>query len=283
MAMVPTAVIVFREVLEAALVIGIVLAAARGLPRRGLWVSLGVAGGLLGAAVVAAFAGRISMALSGVGQEVFNAGVLLLAVVMLGWHNVWMTRHGRELAAQAATMGRDVRTGARPESVLAVVTGLAVLREGSEVVLFLYGIAAGAGSAGAGMLAGGAGGLLGGAAVGLALYLGLLRIPTRHLFAVTGWMILLLASGMAAQAAAYLVQAGLLPPLGSSLWDTSHLLSEGTLPGQVLHTLVGYVSRPDGIQLLVYAATLVTIGGLMLRMGRTEPRPSAPESAFGAD
>jgi high-affinity iron transporter len=262
--MIPTALIVFREVLEAALVVSIVLAASGGLPRRGLWVSTGIVAGLAGAAVVAAFAGEIAAALSGAGQEVFNAGVLVLAVVMLGWHNVWMNRHGRELARQAAEMGRAVRSGARPEYVLAVVSGLAVLREGSEVVLFLYGIAASAGTAGAGMLTGGALGLAAGTGLGVALYWGLLRMPTRHLFAVTGWMLLLLASGMAAQAAAFLVQAGLLPPLGAALWDTSGLLSEGTVIGQVLHTLVGYVSRPDGIQLLVYTLTLVTIGGLML-------------------
>jgi high-affinity iron transporter len=279
--MIPTALIVFREVLEAALVVSIVLAASGGLPRRGLWVSAGVGAGLLGAAVVAGFAGQIAAALSGVGQEVFNASVLLLAVVMLGWHNVWMTRHGRELALHARELGRAVRAGSEPRYVLAVVTGLAVLREGSEVVLFLYGIAASEGTAGVGMLSGGALGLLAGVALGAGLYLGLLQIPMRHLFAVTGWMLLLLASGMAAQAAAFLVQAGLLPPLGAALWDTSALLSERTIPGQVLHTLVGYVSRPDGIQLLVYAATLVIIGGLMLWMGRSEPRSgnAAGESA----
>ncbi|HKJ00693.1 MAG TPA: FTR1 family protein [bacterium] len=279
--MIPTALIVFREVLEAALVVSIVLAASGGLPRRGLWVSAGVGLGLVGAAVVAVFAGQIASALSGVGQEVFNASVLLLAVVMLGWHNVWMTRHGRELAQHAREMGRAVRTGTRPQYVLAIVTGLAVLREGSEVVLFLYGIAASAGSAGMGMLAGGGIGLLAGAGLGVGLYVGLLQIPMKHLFAVTGWMLLLLASGMAAQAASFLVQAGLLPPLGPALWDTSWLLSERTITGQVLHTLVGYVSRPDGVQLLVYAITLVTIGGLMLLSGRGDA--GAPKVAPQSD
>jgi high-affinity iron transporter len=280
--MIPAALIVFREVMEAALVVSIVLAASGGLPRRSWWVTAGIAGGLAGSGVVAAFAGQIAAALAGVGQEVFNAGVLALAVVMLGWHNVWMTRHGRELAEHARTLGREVRSGMRPHYVLAVVTGLAVLREGSEVVLFLYGIAAGMGSGAAGMLAGGALGLVGGVLLGAGLYLGLLRIPARHLFAVTGWMLLLLASGMAAQAAAFLVQAGLLPPLGTALWDTSWLLSEGTVPGQVFHTLVGYVSRPDGIQLLVYALTLIVIGGLMLRMGRDAPRGHGPEAGQSA-
>jgi high-affinity iron transporter len=103
---------------------------------------------------------------------------------------------------------------------------------------------------------------------GAALYLGLLRIPTGRLFTVTGWMILLLAAGMAAQGAGFLVQAGVLPPLGDTLWDTSDILSERSLVGQVLHTLVGYIAQPSGIQLVFYLATVLVIGVLMRLYGR---------------
>ena len=96
-------------------------------------------------------------------------------------------------------------------------------------------------------------------AVGAALYLGLLRIPPRRLFTVTSWMVLLLAAGMASQAAGYLVQADLLPPLGNAVWDTSVMLTEDSVLGKALHTLIGYVSRPEGIQILFYLATLLAI------------------------
>src|SRR5262249_50692387 len=101
------------------------------------------------------------------------------------------------------------------------------------------------------------------------------------LFAVTSWLILLLAAGMAAQAANYLVRAGLLPPLGRGLWDTSWLLSQDSLVGKLLHTLVGYVDRPSGIQLLAYIATLVIIGGALRLWGRpgASPRPPARATA----
>jgi high-affinity iron transporter len=258
-----TTLIVFREMLEAALIIGIVLAATRGARHRGLWVSIGVGAGLLGALLVAASADAIANAAAGVGQELLNATVLFLAVGMLGWHNIWMKRHGRELTAHMNAVGRGVLEGERPLYLLAVVVGIAVLREGSEVVLFLYGIAASTEGGTASMLSGGLVGLAGGATVGLAMYFGLLRIPTRHLFTVTAWLILLLAAGMAAQGAGYLVQAGLLPPLGAALWDTTRILSEHSVFGQIMHTLVGYIARPDGIQVLFYFATLLLIGGLM--------------------
>src|SRR5262245_23304139 len=127
-------VIVFREVLEAGLIIGIVLAATRGAPDRGAWVGLGVGLGVIGAGIVALFAEAISGAFEGSGQELLNAGVLAAAVVMLMWHNAWMARHGREIAAQMSAIGQAVVAGQRPMTVLAVVVGLAVLREGSEVV-----------------------------------------------------------------------------------------------------------------------------------------------------
>jgi high-affinity iron transporter len=257
--MLGTAIIVFREVLEAALIVGIVMAASSGAPGRGRWVSCGIAGGVVGAGLVAAFAASIAAAAAGIGQELLNAVILLLAVGMLGWHNIWMSRHGRELALTARAVGDAVISGSQPLYVLSIVVGLAVLREGSETVLFLYGIAAGGGIGTGSLLAGGALGLAGGAGTGAALYLGLLRIPQRRLFAVTGCMVLLLAAGMAAQAAGYLVQADLLPPLGDAVWDTSAVLTDNSVVGKALHTLIGYVARPDGIQILFYLATIFGI------------------------
>jgi high-affinity iron transporter len=266
--MAQTLIIVFREILEASLIVGIVLAATRGVPRRHAWISGGVGGGVLGALLVAGFAGEIAAALEGVGQEMFNASILFAAVIMLGWHNIWMSRHGRELAQNATRLGQEVRSGTRPLYALGLVVGIAVLREGSEVVLFLYGIAASSGSSAVGMAVGGALGLAAGVAAGAAIYFGLQVIPTRHLFSVTNWLILLLAAGMASQGAAFLVQAGFLPVLGNSIWDTSSLLSETSLFGQLLHVLAGYTARPEGIQLVFYLVTLVGIGTLMRLMGR---------------
>jgi high-affinity iron transporter len=261
--MLATLIIVFREVLEAGLVVGIVLAASRGVPRRGLWIAGGCAGGVLGALVVAGFASEIASAVEGVGQELFNATILFAAVCMLGWHNIWMSRHGRELAADATRIGREVLAGTRPLYALALVCGIAVLREGSEIVLFLYGIAASSGSSGASMLTGGALGVAAGAIAGAAIYYGLLTIPLRYLFGVTSWLILLLAAGMASQGAAFLAAADILPSLGNNLWDTSFILTEKGIGGQLLHVLTGYTARPAGIQLVFYVVTLLVIGSLM--------------------
>lgn len=272
--MLSTALIVFREVLEAALVVSIVLAATKGVANRGWWVSGGLVGGVLGAGLIAIFADVISSLASGMGQEVFNACVMFIAVVMLAWHSIWMGKHSREMAQQISAVGKAVAAGSRSLTGLAVVVGVAVLREGSEAVLFLYGIAAGDPGQTPQMIGGAVLGVLGGAGLGAGMYAGLLQIPLKRLFAVTNAMIVLLAAGMASQGVGFLVSAGILPSWGDSLWDTSWLLRDSSIMGKMLHTLVGYTARPAGIQIAAYCATLITI----LLLARAVGRPGAPVS-----
>jgi high-affinity iron transporter len=259
-------IIVFREVIEAGLIVGIVMAATQGVAGRGRWIAIGIGAGVAGAAIVASFAGAISQAFQGSGQELFNACVLAIAVVMLMWHNAWMSRHGREIAAEMRNIGTAVSEGAKPLTALAVVVGLAVLREGSEVVLFLYGIVA----SGTSMSALFVGGLLGvacGVAFSALTYFGLLAIPQRYIFAVTSWLIALLAAGMASQSVQFLNNGGVLTALDSTMWDTSGLLSEGSIPGRLLHTMIGYTERPTGMQIIVYVCTLLAMY-LLMRVAR---------------
>src|SRR5258707_8995540 len=144
-------IIVFREVIEAGLIVGIVLAVTKGLAGSRLAIAMGVAAGGGGALLVAAFAGAIGEALAGRGQEIFNATILLIAVVMLTWHSVWMASHGRELAADVKRVGEAVRSGSQSIFALGVVCAVAVMREGSEVALFMYGLLVAGGSTKAGL------------------------------------------------------------------------------------------------------------------------------------
>jgi high-affinity iron transporter len=254
-----TAVIVFREVLEAAILIGIIAAATRNVPHSRNWIAAGVMVGLAGAGIVAAFTEEIGSLASGVGQELFNAIVLGVAVLMLAWHNIWMSSHGAALAASARSLGSDISDGRSECSALLLVVGVAVLREGAETVLFLYGIAASDGGGGASMLLGGLVGVVFGVVVGYTIYAGLLRVPMRWFFTATSLLVLLLAAGMASQAAHFLIQADLLPSLSAPLWDTSAVLPEDGILGMLLHSLIGYDSRPAGMQIVFYILVLVTV------------------------
>lgn len=257
--MIGSAIIVFRETLEAALLVGVIAAATRGLSGRNRWLAMGIGAGLAGSLVVAALTGTIAELAEGSGQEIFNAAILGIAVLMLGWHNIWMATHGREMAAQARSVGDEVKTGQREMSALAILIALAVLREGSETALFLYSLAAGDGTSRISLLSGGLLGLLGGIGVGWALYSGLTRIPLRQFFAVTSGLILLLAAGLAGQMARFLVQGDVIRPLASPLWDSSVLLPMDSVPGNLLHLLAGYEARPSGMQVLFYGLTFLVI------------------------
>ena len=235
--------IVFREVFEAGLIVGIVMAVTAGVPGRSLWVAGGVVAGVLGACVVALFTGVLSELFGGNGQEIFNASILGFAVLMLTWHNVWMARHGREMAAELRAAGEAVVSGSKSLAALGAVVAIAVLREGSEVVLFLYGVAAAQGGAsfvhGVRRLHRAHPRLAGLPAT----YLGLVTIPTRYLFGVTSALIALLAAGMAAQAIAFLEQADILTALDETVWDTSWILSDLSYLGRA-HAHADRLCRP---------------------------------------
>lgn len=254
------ALIVFRETLEAALFIGIVAAATRQVVGRARWLLAGIALGALGAGVLALMATTISAGFDGLGHDVLNIAVLALALAMLLWHCTWVATHGQQMALQARQLGRTVQDGQRPPWALLLAVSLAVLREGLETVLFVAGSLQGSVDHTPGsLLLACAGGLALGAAVGLLLYAGLTRVPARHVFAATNLLIALLAASMASQLARAVAQAGWLESGTQPLWDSSRLLEPDSLPGTLLHALVGYDAQPSAAQLAAYVVVLALI------------------------
>lgn len=268
-----TAIVVFREIFEVALILGVILASTKGLAGRGRWILAGLGAGALGAVVVAYFAQAISNAAEGLGQELFNAGVLITAAVVISWTALWMRQHGRVITQQLKKMGQDLLEGQVPLYTMALVVALAVLREGAEIVLFTYGMIA-AGQGIGSILTGSLIGLAGGTVAGAMLYFGLLRIPPKYIFRVTTWMLILLSAGMASMAAQFLVSAGYFGTLAEVLWDSSGLLPESSIPGQALHILFGYAEQPMQIQLLFYVGTLAFLAACMRWMDWQHARQS---------
>ncbi|MGU3496267.1 FTR1 family protein [Xanthobacteraceae bacterium A53D] len=274
-------IIVFREVLEAGLITGVMLAASEGLRGRGLVIALGIFGGVLGSAVIALFAEQISNLFEGSGQELLNAAILSVAVVMLVWTVVWMASHGKEMVTEMRAVSSDVKAGRRPLMALGLVVGMAVLREGVEIVLFMYGIAVTGGETplniGAGFLLG----VLAGAAVSFVLYKGLVSIPVKHLFKTTTILITLLAAGLAAQAVGILQDAGFIQSLADPVWDSTWLLADDSPVGRVLRTLIGYRAQPSGMQLVAYVATVAVIVGLPRVVNGKLQKARTPVKAAG--
>ena len=184
-----------------------------------------------------------------------------------------MNRNGRELTQHFKEVGTAVIKGKKPKYTLTIVVALSVLREGSEIVMFVYSAIVTGGKTHL-LIIGSLFGICMGIFAGVGIYYGLMKIPIKKVLTVTSWLLMLLVAGMVAQAFGYLSAAGRVPDLIPMVWDTSRFISDGSLLGKVMHILVGYTDRPSGIQLLVY---FLTIGGLFVAV-KTVGQPSVQNS-----
>jgi len=263
--MLSIATIVFREFLEIALIISLVMAATQGLQGRINIILLGLGIGFLGAGIIAFFTDTLAASVEGTGQDIFNAGVLFVAVGFLSWTVIWMKHHAKHLSQRIHKVGSDIVAGETSVWVLITIVALASLREGAEIVLFTYGMMASGQVTWPAVFTGASLGALGGTVVGVMLYLGLLRAARKHLFAITSWLLVFLTAGMAAHGASYLIAADVLPDLVPQMWNTSHLISGDSLAGEILGVLIGYTPHPSGMEVLFYMAVVGVIPLLMYR------------------
>jgi high-affinity iron transporter len=264
--MLQIAIVVFREILEIALIIGILTAATKEIKGRGKWILGGLFLGLIVSIILALFTDKISDSLDGMGQEFFNGLVLLAASFMIGWTVLWMQKHARSLSGELKNLSHSIREGQKPLYVLLVVVMLSTLREGIEIVLFSYSYYISGTPISDIVLALGLGTFFG-ACLGFALYLGLLKAFGRYFFIVTSWLLIFLASGIAALGIGFWINAEIVPALGSPAIDLSNILSQHSLFGKFLHIFFGYIDQPAGTQLIVYFTTL-TILAIGLRIAK---------------
>lgn len=249
--------IVWRESIEALLVIGILQAwlgqqgeDGRTRGRAFLWA--GVAAGLLAAAALGAVLILFGDQLDDDHQQMFQTALMLLAAALIVQMIVWMRRHGRTLKRDLEGALQKAADSSNWWGVF-VLAAVAVAREGSETVVFLAGtLSAAHGTALLYAGAAAAGGLALAVATYVALQWGSLLLSWRLFFRVTEVMLLLLAGSLLLTAADNLVSLGLLPRLSGRLWDASGLLADGGGFGGLFSALTGWRARPDLTELLVF-------------------------------
>ncbi|AJY13546.1 FTR1 family iron permease [Burkholderia dolosa] len=264
--------IVWRESVEALLVVGILYAwlkngdddARRGLPF--LWT--GVAVGLLMAVGLGAALVGFTEVLSGDAQDYFQTAMVLIACVLIVQMVLWMRRHGRTLKRD---MEQSLQQSTRDSNWwgVAVLVALAIAREGSETVIFLYGLGFGQSGHvdGSQMLA---------VVIGLGLafltfyllQLGGKYFSWRHFFRVTEVMLLFLGAGLFETGVDKLIDKEILPLGISQLWDTSALLDDSGTFGSLVATLTGYRAHPALTNLIAYVAYWAVVWLLMKRANR---------------
>lgn len=256
--MLQIAVVVFREILEIALIVGILVAATKNIPNRTKWIVAGAVVGMLGSLTLAFFTDAISESLDGMGQEFFNGLILISASLMISWTVLWMQKHARSISGELKKLSASIQEGQKPLYALAIVVFLSVLREGSEIVLFTYSSYI-SGVSLTSIITGLVVGTIFGFLIGGALYLGIIKTFGKYFFLVTTWILVFLACGITASGIGFWVNAEFLPALGNPVWDSSAILSQSTIVGKFLHIFLGYIDQPAGMQVVAYFLNLAIL------------------------
>jgi high-affinity iron transporter len=274
-----TFLITLREAFEASLLVGLVYTYLDKINAREhfRWVTLGGALGLVASIAMGVAISFLSGPLLDLGPDLIGATVLLLAVILLSWHAWWMQQHARGIRGQIEARIDQARTTQRLW-ILGLIAFTGVFREGAETVVFLWGIMAEATSAaGWGSLLGGVAGIATAAALGWAIFRGGKSVSLPRFFAITTGLILFLAAGLFSTGLGRLQSLGVLPMM-APVWDTSFLLSDGSLVGSFLGGLVGYRARPSLIEVTGYIAYLLVAGFVVLG-GSLRPARAGAASA----
>ncbi|MBB3975632.1 high-affinity iron transporter [Rhizobium azooxidifex] len=255
--MIQVALVVWRESIEALLVIGVLHAWLQRQPaaerKRGQgWLRAGIVAGLLAALLIACVILFVGEWLDGDRQDYFQATMVLVAAALILQMVHWMRRQGP--GAQRALEGRASQAlSAANGWGLLLIPALAIAREGSETTIFLYGILVSSGR-GVDLLALTAAGLGFAAAIGLylALQFGARALSWTSFFRFSEAMLLILAGSLLMNGLDRLISLDVVSPLSQSLWDTSWLLDDGRGVGGLLATLTGYRARPELLPVIVF-------------------------------
>ena len=262
--MLQIAIVVFREILEISLIIGILTAATKDIQGRAKWILSGLGLGIFASLLLALSTDKISESLDGMGQEFFNGLILISAAVMIGWTVLWMQKHARSISGELKKLSTSIREGKKPLYVLLVVVFLSVLRESAEIVLFSYSYYV-SGTLVSEITLGLIVGITLGSAAGAALYFGILKAFGKYFFIVTTWILIFLSAGISAQGIGFWINANIVPALANPAFDASKILSQQSFFGKFLHIFFGYIDQPAGAQLIAYFTTLsVLIVGLRI-------------------
>ena len=267
--------ITFREGLEAALIVGIVIGylvkIGQGRRVRTAWAGVGTAVAL--SALLAFGISAVGAELQGRAEQIFEGVTMFLAVGVLTWMIFWMRFQARFLKV---SLEKEVQTAATSGQTLALfgVAFVAVFREGVETALFLSASAFAAD--GAGTLIGALLGLAIAVALGWLIYASTVRLNVRLFFNVTSVLLLFFAAGLLAHGVHEFQEASLLPMTIENVWNINHILNEKSTLGEILKALFGYNGNPSLLEVISYAAYwVVALAGVRWWVKRRAARMTA--------
>ncbi|MFA0028727.1 FTR1 family protein [Vibrio breoganii] len=257
--------IVSREGFEMVLIITLLLAATNQVKGANKWILLGGIAGVCVSILLASLALSNAYIASLLKAKLTGAIILILASLLIAWTVIWMKSEGKKIGQKISNI--DVSDATSPLLSLSIVTFLTVVREGSEVVLFLLGLMSQSGVSVHSIILGSVFGALEAIVIGVLMYFGLIRVNIGKVFDVFAVIMTFLSAGMAANAVAKLSSIGLVPSLIPQVWNTTPYFDHHTnWLALVMHVVFGYTEKPSLMQLIVYTSTLVVIFALSKRV-----------------
>ncbi len=259
------AVVIFRESLEIALLLGVITAVTKPIKNSRRYIIAGALAGVSIASIMAFFASSITEAFGGLGDELVDAGVILFTAALISWTVVWMQGYNRSIRKHLGDLSEKINSNTSSKAMLSVVVAMTIMREGMEIILFVYSISSAHNITMTeyvwGLLVGSAAGFT----TGIILYKGLINFSGKFIFKISTILLILIAAGLSAQAAGILTSIGVIEILSDQLWDSSWLIDDRSTVGKLLSITIGYDSRPNIMQIIFYFSTVIgTI--LMMRL-----------------
>jgi high-affinity iron transporter len=213
--------------------------------------------GAVSASVFALFVNSISLSFGGLGDEILGASIVLLTAFLISWTVVWMQGYSHKIREDLSKLSNKIKAGAASKLMLVIVVSVTILREGAEIILFVYSISSVENITGNNYLLGLAIGAISGLAIGIIIYKGLMRYTGQYVFLVSTIWLTLIAAGLAAEAAGILTSSGIIEIYNDQLWNSSWLVSDQSAMGKILKVIIGYDARPNGLQLIFYVSTIM--------------------------
>ena len=261
--MIKLAIVVFRECMEIAFLLGVILAVTNPVKNSRKYIILGSVGGITLASLFAFFAKTISESFNGLGDEVFDSSVILFTAMLISWTVVWMQGYTKKIRRDLSELSNRISAGIASQLMLVFVVAAAIFREGMEIILFIYSITSAGNIEGKDYITGIGLGALSGLLIGMLLYQGLMKYAGKYVFKISSILLTMIAAGLASEAAGIMTSSGIIESLSNQLWDSSWLVQNDSITGKILNITIGYDSRPNGMQIIFYFATIILTFGMM--------------------
>lgn len=250
------AIIIFRECLEIALLLGVILASTNHIKNSRLYVIMGAMTGTVLASLFAFFIRTVTKAYGSYGDEIFDSGVILLTAAVISWTVVWMQGYTKKIKNNLGKLTEKITTNNASKLLLVTIVATTIFREGAEIILLIYGASSAPLSASEyviGLVIGSISGFI----VGVVIYTGLIKLAGKYIFKISTILLILIAAGLASEAAGILTSVGVIEIYRETLWDTSWLIDNNSILGKLLHITIGYDSKPNGMQIIFYFSSII--------------------------